>query len=71
MIGLAKGLSIAQLTISKVPSRVIIEGTVYYRYKCEFDDAAIENMIQKSGRKRKTGSWLRNKCQSPCGKSDE
>ena len=56
LIGLARAVDGAA-TISKSTSQVIIEGLFTTVTNVSFDDAAIENMIQKSqSRKRKTGS---------------
>ena len=58
LIGLARAVDSAA-AISKSTSQVIIEGLFTTVTNVSFDDAAIENMIQKSqSRKRKTGSWL-------------
>ena len=70
LIGLARAVDGAA-TISKSTSQVIIEGLFTTVTNVSFDDAAIENMIQKVRAEKERLVPDCNKCQSPCGKSDE
>ena len=70
LIGLARAVDSAA-TISKSTSQVIIEGLFTTVTNVSFDDAAIENMIQKVRAEKERLVPGCSKCQSPCGKSDE
>ena len=70
LIGLARAVDSAA-AISKSTSQVIIEGLFTTVTNVSFDDAAIENMIQKVRAEKERLVPDCNKCQSPCGKSDE
>ena len=70
LIGLARAVDGAA-TISKSTSQVIIEGLFTTVTNVSFDDAAIENMIQKVRAEKERLVPGCSKCQSPCGKSDE
>ena len=70
LIGLARAVDGAA-TISKSTSQVIIEGLFTTVTNVSFDDAAIENMIQKVRAEKERLVPDCSKCQSPCGKSDE
>ena len=70
LIGLARAVDGAA-TISTSTSQVIIEGLFTTVTNVSFDDAAIENMIQKVRAEKERLVPDCNKCQSPCGKSDE
>ena len=70
LIGLARAVDSAA-AISKSTSQVIIEGLFTTVTNVSFDDAAIENMIQKVKAEKERLVPGCSKCQSPCGKSDE
>ena len=70
LIGLARAVDSAA-AISKSTSQVIIEGLFTTVTNVSFDDAAIENMIQKVRAEKERLVPGCSKCQSPCGKSDE
>ena len=70
LISLARSVDSAA-TISKRTGQVIIEGLFTTVTNVSFDDAAIENMIQKVRAEKERLVPDCNKCQSPCGKSDE
>ena len=70
LIGLARAVDSAA-AISKSTSQVIIEGLFTTVTNVSFDDAAIENMIQKVRAEKERLVPDCSKCQSPCGKSDE
>ena len=70
LIGLARAVDSAA-AISKSTSQIIIEGLFTTVTNVSFDDAAIENMIQKVRAEKERLVPGCSKCQSPCGKSDE
>ena len=70
LIGLARAVDSAA-AISKSTSQVIIEGLFTTVTNVSFDNAAIENMIQKVRAEKERLVPDCSKCQSPCGKSDE
>ena len=70
LIGLARAVDGAA-AISQSTSQVIIEGLFTTVTNVSFDDAAIENMIQKVRAEKERLVPDCSKCQSPCGKSDE
>ena len=58
-------------TISKRTGQIIIEGLFTTVTNVSFDNAAIENMIQKVRAEKERLVPDCSKCQSPCGKTDE
>ena len=70
LIGLARAVD-STTAVSKKTSQVIIEGLFTTVTNVSFDDAAIENMIQKVRAEKERLVPGCSKCQSPCGKSDE
>ena len=57
--------------ISKRTGQIIIEGLFTTVTNVNFDDASIENMIQKVRAEKERLVPDCSKCQSPCGKTDE
>ena len=70
LIGLARAVDSAA-AISKSTSQVIIEGLFTTVTNVSFDDAAIENMIQKVRAEKERLVPDCSKGQSPCGKTGE
>ena len=70
LISLAKAADSTE-TISKRTGQIIIEGLFTTVTNVSFDNAAIENMIQKVRAEKERLVPGCSKCQSPCGKSDE
>ena len=70
MIGLARAVD-STTAVSKKTSQVIIEGLFTTVTNVNFDDASIENMIQKVRAEKERLVPDCSKCQSPCGKTDE
>ena len=58
-------------TISKRTGQIIIEGLFTTVTNVSFDNAAIENMIQKVRAEKERLVPDCSKCQSPCGRTDE
>ena len=70
LIGLARAVDSAA-AISKRTIQVIIEGLFTTVTNVSFDNAAIENMIQKVRAEKERLVPDCSKCQSPCGKTNE
>ena len=70
LIGLARAVDGAE-TISKRTGQIIIEGLFTTVTNVSFDNAAIENMIQKVRAEKERLVPDCSKCQSPCVKTDE
>ena len=70
LIGLARAVDSAS-AISKRTVQVIIEGLFTTVTNVSFDNAAIENMIQKVRAEKERLVPDCSKCQSPCGKTGE
>ena len=70
LIGLARAIDGAA-AISKETGQVIIEGLFTTVTNVSFDNAAIENMIQKVRAEKERLVPDCSKCQSPCGRTDE
>ena len=70
LISLAKAADSTE-TISKRTGQIIIEGLFTTVTNVSFDNAAIENMIQKVRAEKERLVPDCSKCQSPCGKTDE
>ena len=70
LISLARAVDGAA-TISKRTGQIIIEGLFTTVTNVNFDDASIENMIQKVRAEKERLVPDCSKCQSPCGKTDE
>ena len=70
LIGLARAVD-STTAVSKKTSQVIIEGLFTTVTNVNFDNASIENMIQKVRAEKERLAPDCSKCQSPCGKTDE
>ena len=70
MISLARAVD-GSTAISKRTGQIIIEGLFTTVTNVNFDDASIENMIQKVRAETERLVPDCSKCQSPCGKTDE
>ena len=70
LIGLARAVGGAE-TISQSTGQVIIEGLFTTVTNVNFDNASIENMIQKVRAEKERLVPDCSKCQSSCGKTDE
>ena len=70
LIGLARAID-STTAVSKKTSQVIIEGLFTTVTNVNFDNASIENMIQKVRAEKERLAPDCSKCQSPCGKTDE
>ena len=70
LIGLARAVD-STTAVSKKTSQVIIEGLFTTVTNVNFDNASIENMIQKVRAEKERLVPDCSKCQSPCGKTDE
>ena len=70
LIGLARAVD-STTAISKRTGQIIIEGLFTTVTNVSFDNAAIENMIQKVRAEKERLAPDCSKCQSPCGKTDE
>ena len=70
LIGLARAVD-STTAVSKKTGQVIIEGLFTTVTNVNFDNAAIENMIQKVRAEKERLAPDCSKCQSPCGKTDE
>ena len=70
LIGLARAVD-DTAAISKRTGQVIIEGLFTTVTNVSFDDAAIQNMIQKVRAEKERLVPDCSKCQSSCGKTDE
>ena len=70
LIGLARAVD-STTNVSKKTSQVIIEGLFTTVTNVNFDNASIENMIQKVRAEKERLAPDCSKCQSPCGKTDE
>ena len=70
LIGLARAVD-STTAISKRTGQIIIEGLFTTVTNVNFDDASIENMIQKVRAEKKRLVPDCSKCQSPCVKTDE
>ena len=70
LISLARAVDGAA-TISKRTGQIIIEGLFTTVTNVNFDNASIENMIQKVRAEKERLVPDCSKCQSPCGKTDE
>ena len=70
LISLARAVD-ASTAISKRTGQIIIEGLFTTVTNVNFDDASIENMIQKVRAEKERLVPDCSKCQSPCGKTDE
>ena len=70
LIGLARAVD-DTAAISKRTGQIIIEGLFTTVTNVSFDDAAIENMIQKVRAEKERLVPDCSKCQSSCGKTDE
>ena len=67
LIGLARAVD-STTNVSKKTSQVIIEGLFTTVTNVNFDNASIENMIQKVRAEKERLAPDCSKCQSPCGK---
>ena len=70
LISLARAVD-GSTAISKRTGQIIIEGLFTTVTNVNFDDASIENMIQKVRAEKERLVPDCSKCQSPCGKTDE
>ena len=70
LISLARAVD-SSTAISKRTGQIIIEGLFTTVTNVNFDDASIENMIQKVRAEKERLVPDCSKCQSPCGKTDE
>ena len=70
LIGLTRAVDGAE-TISTKTRQVILEGLFTTVTNVNFDNASIENMIQKIRDEKERLVPDCSKCQSPCGKTDE
>lgn len=70
LIGLARAVDDTS-AVSKKTWQTIIEGLFTTITNVSFDNAAIEDMIQKVRAEKDSLVGDCNKCQSPCGRTDE
>ena len=70
LIGLARAVDGAE-TISTKTGQVILEGLFTTVTNVNFDNAAIENMIQKVMAEKERLVPDCSKCQAPCGRTDD